>query len=168
VRLQKYATCRHYKKIAQKKRKQSFNVWCYGLAQLGYTSDVWTAFQSDNIVVIFISRFFKYMKKYLLLVMMLIFASGVLYFHVIVKKVGADTNIEIVMNSVIPVLLLLCALWIVLWRINGIGEAVCKNYISFVVSLIVPSTFGLPSVVQKRWIKISPLHCAYPAAEDKM
>ncbi|MDR0820412.1 MAG: hypothetical protein LBN19_02680 [Endomicrobium sp.] len=72
------------------------------------------------IFVIFRSRFFKYIKKYLPLAMTSIFASGTLYFYVIVKKV-ADTN-EIILNSVIPVLLLFCALWIVLWRINGSGD----------------------------------------------
>jgi hypothetical protein len=57
------------------------------------------------------------------------FASGTLYFLCNRKKT-ADTN-EIVINWVIPVLLLLCALWIVLWRINGVPMTVCKKLLKF-------------------------------------
>jgi hypothetical protein len=63
-------------------------------------------------VLIFKSRFFKYIKKYLPIFMTLVCVSAAVYFYVIVRSV-ADTN-TIVMKSIMPALTGFCALWLVL------------------------------------------------------
>jgi hypothetical protein len=50
----------------------------------------------------------------------------------------------------------------------AVAMIVCRKYICFVMFLIVPTTFDLPSVVQKHLIKISPLFRTYPDTEDKI
>jgi hypothetical protein len=66
--------------------------------------------------LIFKSRFFKYIKKYLPVFMTVVYALGAVYFYIIVRPV-ADTN-TIVMESVIPAFVGFCALWFILWRSN--------------------------------------------------
>jgi hypothetical protein len=66
--------------------------------------------------LIFNSRFFKYIKKYLPIVMAAIYVAGAVYFFVIVRAV-AGTN-TIVIKSIIPSLIGFCLLWLILWRCN--------------------------------------------------
>jgi hypothetical protein len=62
------------------------------------------------------SYFSKFIKKYLPLALSIIYALGSIYFYIIVVPVS-DTN-KIVMNSVVPALMVFCALWLVLWFNN--------------------------------------------------
>lgn len=67
--------------------------------------------------VIFKSRFFKYVKKYLPLVIFAVYVLGIIYFYIIVVKQVVNTN-EIIMKQLLPVLAVFCLLWIILWDIN--------------------------------------------------
>jgi hypothetical protein len=66
--------------------------------------------------VVFRSRLFKYIKKYLPLFMALIYGFGIIYFCIIVRVVS-DTN-EIIMDQIVPILVAVSVLWIILWRSN--------------------------------------------------
>ncbi|MCA6069740.1 MAG: hypothetical protein LE180_01245 [Endomicrobium sp.] len=71
------------------------------------------------IILVFLilkSSFFKYVKKYLPVVMSAIFAASAVYFYAIVRTV-LDTN-TIVMESIVPSLIGFCLLWLILWRSN--------------------------------------------------
>ncbi|MDR3256395.1 MAG: hypothetical protein LBT18_01885 [Endomicrobium sp.] len=70
------------------------------------------------VFIIFRSRFFKYMKKYLPLVIAIVYVLAIVYFYIIVKDVS-NTN-EIIMKSIIPILVGFCVLWVILWRIKSV------------------------------------------------
>jgi hypothetical protein len=77
---------------------------------------VWTLI----IFLIVVSKFFNYIKDYFPLVMTLLYSFAAIYFYNIVKNV--DTN-TIVVKSVIPVLIVFCLLWFVLWRLNDTNKS---------------------------------------------
>ncbi|MDR1122978.1 MAG: hypothetical protein LBL02_03055 [Endomicrobium sp.] len=72
--------------------------------------------------LIFRSYFLKYLMRFFALFMTIAYACGVIYFYVITRSV-INTN-TIVMKLVVPVMVCLCVLWFILWRVSGEQKSV--------------------------------------------